>query len=606
VPEAPAEVLMSTNRDHASVVDVGDLRISFSQRQQRVEALRGVSLTIDPGEIVGLVGESGSGKTVLGLSLLGLLPSQPGTEVRGSVRVLGVDMQHGPKKDQRLLRRDRLGAIFQEPATSLNPTMRIGDQLLEVVSTRDAAEELLASVGIGEARRRLESYPHELSGGQQQRVMIAMAVARQPALIVADEPTTALDVTVQAQILALLRRLRQDTGSALLLITHDLAVAAEIADRIVVLYQGRVMETGPARQVLRQPRHPYSIALLRSSLTMTTPRDRLIYEPSSVATSRAAVTAAGACPYAGRCEFAAEECRAGLPELRLLSDDQSVACVRHELVRSSNVGAVGGALLASRKEVGDSALTLRQVTKTYRLRGRGSHTVTALKDVELTVAQGEAVALVGESGSGKSTLLRIVAGLVRPDAGEVAIAGGGRPQMIFQDAAASLTPWMSVDELLTERLRAAGVDRHERGERISAALAEVGLPPYLRGAKRHQMSGGQAQRVAIARAIIEPPPILLADEPTSALDVSVRAVVLDVLRQLQHARNFSMLFVTHDLAAARIVADRIAVMRNGEIVEVGDADVVCSSPQHEYTRALVSAVPDIERAGEREVRVDGN
>ena len=576
------------------LAQVRDLSVTFpgSGRAPDVHALRGVSLDLVPGEILGVVGESGSGKSVLGLSLLGLLPERPAPRISGSVTVLGVDMVHAGADARRAVRRRHLGSVFQDPMTSLNPTMRVGRQVEEAAGSPEEAERLLDAVGIPDARRRMRAYPHELSGGLRQRVMIAMAIAGRPSLVIADEPTTALDVTVQAQILDLLHSLREQLGTSFVLITHDLGVAAQVADRIAVMYAGRLAEIGPAAEVHGRPAHPYTSGLLRSRLELDTDRHRPLRSlPGEPPDPRRPSTG---CPFGPRCDHHREACDPALPELRVAgAGETAVACVRRDEITLGTAAAE----VAERWPEGGvdhpgTAVVIRDLHKSFPLgRGRRRQTLHALRGVDLDIAEGEALALVGESGCGKSTLLRSVAGLQPVDRGFVDLARGGRPQLVFQDAGASLTPWLTVGELLGERLREEGLDRGARRTRVADALHLVGLPPEVAEARPRQLSGGQRQRVSLARATVVPPEVLLCDEPTSALDVSLAATVLNLLGRLRRELGMAVMFVTHDLAAARIVADRIAVMYLGRVVEIGAAEQVCHQPVHPYTRALLAAVP---------------
>ncbi|WP_161600485.1 ATP-binding cassette domain-containing protein [Mycolicibacterium hodleri] len=518
------------------VAVVDDFSLSLVRNGVRSQVLKHVDLHIQPGEILGLVGESGSGKSVLALSLLGLLPPESHPVTEGRVTVDGVDLLHARRDELRRVRREVLGAIFQDPMTSLNPTMRIGRQIGEC--THDDAESvrLLETVGVRDAELRLRVYPHQLSGGLRQRVMAAIAVADKdersdaktvrPRLIVADEPTTALDVTVQAQLLDLLRELRDDFGCSVLLITHDLGVADQIADRLAVLHHGELVEIGTAADVVRAPQHEYTHSLLASRLTLKMPRDE-----------------------------------------RFATTDSRSAPI-------------------------EPAVTIRELRKTFGVR-RGSREIAAVDGVDLEIAAGEALAIVGESGSGKSTLLRIVAGLERPTSGSVALAGDGDPQMVFQDAGSSLTPWLSVGETLGERLRPLKLSRGEVRNRVIEALAAVDLAPEVAKARPGELSGGQRQRVGLARATMIPPSVLLCDEPTSALDASLAKSVLALIRDLRAKIGMTVLFVTHDLAVARLMGDRIAVMQSGRIVELGLAEQVVSDPREPYTRTLLAAVPEI-------------
>jgi peptide/nickel transport system ATP-binding protein len=574
---------------------VKDLHVSFRRGGRTVEAVRGVSLTVGPGEIVGLVGESGSGKSVLGLTLLGLLPDRPRPAVSGSAWVCGTDMVQAGRDDARRVRRLHLGAVFQDPMTSLNPTMRIGRQVAEAAGTLDEAVRLLDAVGVPDPRQRLGAYPHELSGGLRQRVMIAMAVAGRPALVVADEPTTALDVTVQAQILQLLGSLRDELGTSFILVTHDLGVAARVADRICVLYGGRLAEVGPAGQLLAAPRHPYTEGLLHSRLVLTTDRERPVATlPGEPPDPRAHPPG---CPFAPRCHHRQADCEAELPELATVvvaGQQRDVACRYPDAVAAhpADPRALPAWPPTVRGGPRRPAVLVHGLHKHFEL---GSvlrrQRLNALRGVDLSVDEGESVALVGESGCGKSTLLRSIAGLQPVDGGSIEFGRGGRPQMVFQDAGASLTPWLTVGELIGERLRSEGLGRADRTARVRDTLELVGLPAEVASARPAQLSGGQRQRVALARATVVPPEVLLCDEPTSALDVSLAATVLNLIGQLRRQLGVAVLFVTHDLAAARIVADRIAVMYLGKVVEIGRADEICEAPAHPYTRALLAAVP---------------
>lgn len=585
------------------VAVIEDLEVTFHRRGWAVPALRGVSFELRRGEILGLVGESGSGKSVLGLTLLGLLPNSPRPIVSGTARVCGVDMVNAPDEERRRLLSSSLGAVFQDPMTSLNPTMRVGAQLVESCGSTAAAAELLDAVGVPEARRRLRAFPHELSGGLRQRVMIAMAIGGDRRLVIADEPTTALDVTVQAQILELIRKLRDERGAAFVFVTHDLGVASQVADRVAVLYGGRMAEIGPTAEVLAKPLQPYTSALLRSRVTMGADRNRFL--PTIVGEPPDPRRYPSGCPFAPRCEYRQPDCEIEPPAMREIAPGRSAACVRIERLHSatSTEGTTEGDLPPDRPEprprTSDLMVQLRDVHKDFTLprrEGGRRQILHALRGIDLEVTRGEAVALVGESGCGKSTLLRVVAGFLDPDRGSSMINSRHRPQMVFQDARASLTPWLTVGELVGDRLRGEHLTRAERAQRVLDALRLVGLPEETATAKASQLSGGQCQRVGLARAIVVPPDILLCDEPTSALDVSLAATVLNLLGRLRHELDMTVLFVTHDLAAARMIADRVAVMYLGQIVEDGPAETITADPVHPYTRALLEAVPDTGRS----------
>jgi peptide/nickel transport system ATP-binding protein len=539
-----------------AALEIEDLHVTFGTDEGDVHAVRGVGLAVARGRVLALVGESGSGKSVTAMSVLGLLPRNARTSGRvnvGSTDVLGLTGE-----DLRRVRGARVGMVFQEPATALNPSMTVGAQVAEALrnhgTDKDAAAAravaLLTEVGIPDAAARAGRYPHEFSGGQRQRVVIAIAIACEPEVIIADEPTTALDVTVQAEILDLLRRLVQERGAALFLITHNMGVVADIADDVAVMYQGRVVEQGPVHQVLTAPADAYTIRLL-----------------------------------------------AAVPELPQLAAEPAAA---------DEVAPADG-----------DALRLEGVSVDY---GRGRRAFRAVADVDLVVGAREIVGVVGESGSGKSTLARAAVGLVPIAAGSAtvlgsALSGHGRRArslrarigIVFQDPAGSLDPRMTVGESVAEPFRMhAGVagrpNRAERRKRVTALLDSVRLPGGTLDRYPHELSGGQRQRVALARALALRPGLLIADEPTSALDVSVQQQVLDVLRDLHAELGFGCLFISHDLAVVHEIADRVAVMRGGVIVEHGPADRVLGAPREPYSRALVAAAPSLDPVEQRRRR----
>ena len=571
-------------RSTATVLSIRDLRISFPGG---VNAVRGVSLDVGAGEIVGIVGESGSGKTVLGLAALGLLPSA--AEVSGAAVLGDVEMVGARDQERRLARKRFAGAVFQDPMTSLNPTMRVAQQVAEAAGSMDAALEMLRRARVPEPERRARQYPHELSGGLRQRVMIAMALAGSPALVVADEPTTALDVTVQKEILELLAELRDETGTSILFVTHDLAVAAELADRIAVLYAGRLAELGPTADVLVHPDHPYTAGLLAARLQPDSPR--AVALPTLKGEPPDPRAHPPECPFAPRCALAEPACDEVLPEPAPAPGHAGLVACR----RSGEPSRVALDVYERTQRSEDAslvpALRLGAISKSFGSRRKARLVVD---DLSLEVPAGGAVALVGESGCGKTTTLRIAVGLDKADGGSVDVGPGGRPQMVFQDAGASLTPWMTIGELLEERLRAEGLGSKEREQRARDALGLVGLSTDVTSGRPRQLSGGQRQRVAIARAVVVPPALLACDEPISALDVSLAATVLNLLSRLRAELGMAMLFVTHDLAVARYVGDRVAVMADGRIVEEGPSELVLAAPSHPVTRALVDAIPRLE------------
>ncbi|MBK6015762.1 ABC transporter ATP-binding protein [Streptomyces sp. MBT53] len=530
------------------LVEVTDLTVGFGS----LRAVDGLSFRLEKGAALGLVGESGSGKSTVASALLGLHRGT-GAEVGGSVRVAGIDVQEASDAALGRLRGGRAAMVFQDPLSSLDPYYAIGDQIAEVyrvharVSRRAArarAVEVLERVGIPDAVRRSRSRPHEFSGGMRQRALIAMALACEPDLLIADEPTTALDVTVQAQILDLLHTLRQETGMGLLLVTHDVGVAAESVDEILVMRHGRAVEHGPVGAVLGAPTAQYTQDLL-GAVPRVDAR-RALSEASSTALSAASSKASSE---------TSSEASSAAPEVVL-----EAAGLRREF-------------------------------------GRGKRAFAAVDDVSLTVHRGETLGIVGESGSGKTTLGRMLVGLLRPTAGEIKPGGGVRPdvQMVFQDPVSSLNPRRSVGESIADPLRARGERDEERIRgRVRELLERVGLEGAHYDRYPHEFSGGQRQRVGIARALAADPRVIVCDEPVSALDVTTQAQVVALLGELQRELGLALVFVAHDLAVVRQVSDRVAVMRRGRIVEQGPADEVYDSPQDPYTKQLLAAVPALD------------
>jgi peptide/nickel transport system ATP-binding protein len=593
-------------------LEIEDLHVTFRAAGGDVQAVRGASLRIAAGEILGLVGESGSGKSVLGLTALGLLPREPEPVVKGAVRLDGADMLAAGDDVRRERLGSYLGAIFQDPMTSLNPTMRVGRQVAEAAGGANAERvaSLLDEVGIPEPAVKARCYPHELSGGLRQRVMIAMALASDPRLVGADEPTTALDVTVQARVLDLLAAKARERGVGMLFITHDLGVAARLCDRIAVAYAGRIVESGTAPQVLAGALHPYTVGLLasRPRLDGAIAGGELPTLPGRPPDPR---KPARGCAFAPRCPAADEQCATPTP-VHLAGPRRDEchhpgvlgrwppggphASPPDPLMLRAPTPADAPAFVQANKP-GPALVVEDLVCEFLRPRAHPFASrpppLRAVGGVSLSLRHGGALAIVGESGSGKSTLLRMVVGLQQPASGRIALGRGAPPQLIFQDAGASLTPWMAVGEQIAERLAALGVPREERSARVLATLAAVGLPAEAAASVPGKLSGGQRQRAAIARAIAVPPALLACDEPVSALDVSLAAQVLNLLCHLRRSLGIALLFVTHDLAAARAVADDIAVMRGGVVVEQGETEHVFRAPAHAYTRELLAAVPDV-------------
>jgi peptide/nickel transport system ATP-binding protein len=600
---------------------VDDLRTVIDTPAGTVHAVDGISFELRKGECFALVGESGCGKSMTALSLMRLLP-EAGRIVGGRVTLDGLDVLALPEAAMRTLRGRRVAMIFQEPSTALNPVLTVGRQITEVLERhagsknhRARALELLHAVGIADPERRFEQYPFELSGGLKQRAMIAAALAVDPEVLIADEPTTALDVTIQAQILDLLARLQAERGMALLLITHDLGVVARMADRVAVMYAGEIVEVTGREAFFRAPQHPYSQKLFAA---LPSPQRRA----GELAVIRGQVPPlTGAfehCRFVERCDEAFARCRAEAPRLLAAAPGHFVRCHLREReaapprVSTSTVAgsrqADGGASPPVLLEVKD--LKVHFPVRRGVLKRTVGH-VKAVDGVSFSLRAGRTLALVGESGCGKTTTGKAILQLIPPTSGRVAFAGENliglsraalRPrraamQIIFQDPYGSLNPRMRVAEILTEGMRSLGVgaSEAERLARVEALLAEVGLPPQALGRYPHEFSGGQRQRIAIARALAVNPQLIVCDEPTSALDVSVQAQILNLLRSLQQRLGVAYLFITHNIAVVEYLADEVAVMREGRIVEHGPAAQVLGAAAHPYTRELLAAVPMIEK-----------
>ncbi|MCC7288428.1 MAG: ABC transporter ATP-binding protein, partial [Burkholderiaceae bacterium] len=624
------------------LLELSDLTIHLHTDEAEVALVRELSFTVESGETLCVVGESGSGKSVTAMSIIRLLEFTAPVRTSGSIALAGTDLTRLSAQQMRAWRGARIGMIFQEALDSLNPSKRIDAQLVEAYRPEGAASHsiaqrlgkagraqalqrargLLAEVGLPDTERILASYPHQLSGGMQQRVMIALALMSNPQLLIADEPTTALDVTTQAEILKMFSRVQRDHRTACVFITHDMAVAAEIADRIAVVYAGRLVEVGPTAQVLASPAHRYTRALLEC-----VPRIG-VRQTDGLPSIRGAVPGPAdeipGCRFAPRCGFAVERCRTVEPTLAPQgSGSVRAACWNPGAGAVPFAGAGAGLALAGPGFDGVPAgggahapdgtpapiLAIDRVSKVFASPGGALRrtAVKAVDDVSLAIRPGEFFGLVGESGSGKTTLGRIVTALERPSDGSIrlgahtfgpkGLTGRDREfrrlvQPVFQDPLASLDPRYTVAEIVAEPLRELTALRgHGLAQRVAGLMAEVGLAQALLERRPSQLSGGQRQRVAIARAIAPEPALLVADEPTSALDVSVQGQVINLLLELRRRRKLSILFITHNLSLILCVADRVGVMQAGRLIEVDSPDAITRRPAHAYTQALLSANP---------------
>ncbi|MFE1321126.1 dipeptide ABC transporter ATP-binding protein [Kitasatospora phosalacinea] len=592
----------------ARLLTVRGLDVSFGS----LHAVRSVSFTLDRGECLAVVGESGSGKSVTARALVGLA----GGSARVAARALdfdGRDLTAQSEAQWRALRGRGIGLVLQDALASLDPLRTVRAEVAEPLRTHrtvpraqtaDRVLELLRDVGVPEPARRAAQYPHQLSGGLRQRALIASAVAAEPELLIADEPTTALDVSVQAQILDLLDRLRA-RGTALLLISHDLAVVGRLADRVAVMYRGRIVETGPTARVLEHPAHPYTRALL-DAVPGVRPRGSRLSAPRPAALPLLAEAPDG-CPYLHRCTAADELCLA----LPAEPDEHGVLC-RHPLADAPGPRPARPAGAPERADApgggpdapaGEPVLEAQEIAKSFRAPDGSAH--RAVDGVSFRLRAGETLGLVGESGSGKTTAARIVLGLLAPDSGRVTFAGqpwSGLPerrrrplrsriQAVQQDPLGSFDPRYQVGRVVGEAVALAGVrGRGPRRDRTVELLEQVGLSASLLERRPSELSGGQRQRVAVARALASSPDVLVCDEPVSALDVSVQAQILDLLADLRRELGLALLFISHDLAVVRHVSDRVAVMRHGRVVETGPVEQVFARPAHDYTRELLAAV----------------
>ena len=641
-----------------SLLSVKDLHVTFPSEAGLVRAVRGLSFDLDRGQTMGLVGESGSGKSVTSLAIMGLHPDT--TKISGSVMLDGEELVGQSDAELSRIRGDKIAMVFQDPLSALTPVYTVGDQIVEAIrvhrgmSKADAwkrAIDLLDAVGIPDAKRRAKSFPFEFSGGMRQRVMIAMAMANEPGLIIADEPTTALDVTIQAQVLEVLKAAQRETGAAMILITHDLGVVAGTCDFVTVMYAGRPVEQGGVDDIFYAPQMPYTIGLLGTVPSMTgrtakTALPMLEGHPPSL------VDLPPGCPFAPRCPLAVPRCTTDEPELLKdtdtpdtdthTSDDSSpsdndgsyahlAAChlsdeIAAKKLKHQDIFPVpklqASAFSGLPRDQRESVLSIKGLKKTFPLlKGaiyrRKVGEVRAVDGIDLDIREGETLGLVGESGSGKSTTLMEILEMAKPEAGSIEILGQDTAsftprerralrrniQVVFQDPMAAVDPRMPVYDIIAEPLGAFGYSKQQTRERVFELLQLVGLEAAMADRYPQHFSGGQRQRIGIARALALEPKVLVLDEPVSALDVSIQAGIINLLEDLQGKLGLSYLLVAHDLAVIRHICDRVSVMYLGSIVEDGSVEAIYTAPTHPYTQALISAIPipdpKVERARRR-------
>jgi peptide/nickel transport system ATP-binding protein len=609
----------------APLLEITDLRTDINLKQGVVHAVEGVSIHVETGETLGIVGESGCGKTMTALSIMQLLPTG-GHITGGSITLSGQEISSFSADDMRRIRGNEIGMIFQDPLTSLNPTMTVGKQIAEAVKLHrgasneqamDRAAEVLNLVGLPQARERISEYPHQFSGGMRQRVMIAMALACEPKLLIADEPTTALDVTIQKQILELIDDLRLRLGMAVILVTHDLGVIAGRADRVAVMYAGKIAETTDTGTLFGNPRHPYTEALFQSLPDKAAESKERLYSIPGIPPDL--MNPPKGCRFAARCRYATDECREEQPPLGGEVAGHLFACYHPvgeaEWSRTAKVVDHVGPRMPELVEADSTdapvLLDVEHLVKDFpvtkgAVMQRRVGSVSAVADVNFTIRGGQTLGVVGESGCGKTTIGRLVVGLDKPTAGSINFEGrdlarsSGREyrkerqniQLMFQDAYASLDPRMRAGAVLEEPLVVQNIgSRAERSKKVAEMLDHVGLPRTAVERYPHEFSGGQRQRLGFARALILSPKLIVADEPVSALDVSIQSQILNMMTDLQRELGLTYLFISHDLAVVRYVSSQIGVMYLGKLVEIGAADDVYLTPAHPYTRGLLDSAP---------------
>jgi peptide/nickel transport system ATP-binding protein len=623
------------------LLSVENLQTKFSTPQGPVSAVNDVTFTVGRGQVVGIVGESGSGKSVTARSVMRMVHAA-GSTVSGKVTLDGEDLLALPEDEMRSLRGRRIALVFQDPQAALNPVMTVGDQVAEALvahgvrkkEAKRRARELLVQVGIPDVDRKIKDYPHQFSGGMRQRVVIAIALANDPELLIADEPTTALDVTIQAQILRLLMRLREERDIAIMLITHDMGVVAETCTDVVVMYAGRVVEKGPVEEIFRSPSHPYTAALL-AAIPRVDDESQKDFLPAIPGSPPDPSQVPVGCAFAPRCSFALPECHTAVPDLLPTDDDgqhQSACFVTQALplldVRppAPTRQPGSGAELRSGDGGAGPVLEVRDLRTDLGSHRKGlfgtAPPVWVVDGVSLSVSAGETLGLVGESGCGKSTLSRTIVGINRPSQGEILVAGHDvtsmapkdaellrqNVQYIFQDPYSSLNPRRTIRQSLHEALAFRGLTQAGSEAEAVSLLERVGLSSSHLDRYPQAFSGGQRQRIGIARALARQPRALILDEPVSALDVSVQAQVINLLQSLQTELQLGYLFIAHDLSVVRHLSHRVAVMYLGRIVEIGPAEAVYRNPQHPYTAALLSSspVPSTEARGRESIVLRGD
>ncbi len=609
----------------AHLLEVCNLFTRFDTKEGTVHAVNGISYTLDSGESLAIVGESGSGKSVSVLSILRLIPSPPGRIERGEVLFNGRNLLALSEPEIRQIRGQDIAMVFQDPMTSLNPVLTVGLQLTEGLKKHQGlsqseanqqAVEMLQLVGIPDPVQRLAGYPHQFSGGQRQRIGIAMALMCNPLLLIADEPTTALDVTIQAQITELVADLQRRLGMAIIWITHDLGVVAGLVEKVAVMYAGYIIEQAPVQHLYAQTSHPYTLGLLESIPSIEGTDDRLVPIQGVPPDLRAEMPG---CPFVPRCRFAVERCWQENPPLEQIAPEHYTACWQWQEVRqqvdynvplSQNEIAISESAAEPVQSPSDIILTVQNLKKHFPIyQGiirRQTGAVKAVDGVSFQIKRGETLGLVGESGSGKSTIGQTILRLLEPTSGQVIFDGQDlttlnakqlrlarrHMQIIFQDPYASLNPRESVGNIINEGLAIHKLGHEqERVKRVADLMTMVGLDPAYTSRYPHEFSGGQRQRVGIARALATNPSFIVADEPISALDVSIQAQVVNLLDDLKQELGLTYLFIAHDLSMVRYISDRVAVMYLGRIVELGDRDDIFEQPLHPYTRALQSAIP---------------